>query len=117
MEKSTLDLIFRVCRKEREYLLTKPPSLTMFNPSPFPKGWCGESARRIQDTLRRSGIDAEYREGDAFPERTDRMNHAWLEYDGYFIDITADQFNDQGYSNDPIMVTTDNSFHKIFKLE
>jgi len=117
VENSTLDLIRHICRTKREYLSTNPPSLKMYHISPFPKGWCGTSARRVQGALKQSDINARYYIGSAYPEHTNNMNHARLEYDGYIIDITADQFNGQGYSNAPIMVTTDNSFHKIFKLE
>lgn len=40
------------------------------------------------------------------------QSHAWLEYDGLIIDITADQFDEV---SEPIIVTSDRSWHSQFK--
>ncbi|ENU4572735.1 hypothetical protein ACLVZ1_001442 [Escherichia coli] len=30
------------------------------------------------------------------------------------VDLTADQFNDRGYNNLPVMITSDTRFHDLF---
>jgi len=117
MEQSKIELIYDACKKTREHLETHPVIFRSSQPSTYPKGWCGTASRELQTLLKQHGIVAVIRHGNAHPENIesgDRMNHAWLEYEGYIIDITADQFNDRGYSNPKIMVTRDNSFHKMF---
>jgi len=42
----------------------------------------------------------------------DRTSHAWLELDGFIVDVTADQFPD---ASQPVVVTRDRSWHKQFE--
>ena len=41
-------------------------------------------------------------------------SHAWLEYDGYIIDITADQFPE---IDDAVYITNDRKYHSQFQYE
>ena len=41
-----------------------------------------------------------------------RQSHAWLEYEGWILDITADQFED---INDKVLVRKDRTWHSQFK--
>lgn len=105
-----------ICRSARDYLETNP--IVFGSHSPFPRGWCGDACRYLQKQLQRElGIEARICTGEMYeaPALT-KNNHAWLECGDYFIDITADQFNPEGYGNPPVMVTTDSSFHDLFKF-
>jgi hypothetical protein len=42
------------------------------------------------------------------------QSHAWLEYQGWILDITADQFED---INNKVMVTMDRTWHSQFKKQ
>ncbi|MEI7143222.1 hypothetical protein WCT84_06490 [Pectobacterium brasiliense] len=90
--------------------------------SDFPKGCCGDTSEVLQVILHeRLGISTTYKGMQHYHENKDGLSmlnngasHAWLEFDGYIIDITADQFNEDGFNNDSVMVTTDKKFHKLF---
>lgn len=41
-------------------------------------------------------------------------SHAWLEYNGYTIDVTADQFLE---IDEPVYITVDRKFHSQFQNE
>ncbi|MEN4633730.1 hypothetical protein ABEG70_01400 [Pantoea agglomerans] len=87
----------------------------------FPAGCCGDTCQILSYlifkqfrslTLKRSGV---YKPHYIQDERLrDDNSHAWLEIDSFIIDLTADQFNDRGFSNPAVMITQDDSFHKLF---
>lgn len=58
----------------------------------FPRGACGHCAELLARYLRdRLHIDAIYASG-RIDHLVNGQTHAWLEYNGLFIDISADQF-------------------------
>lgn len=114
MDQEKLGVINEICLKTRRHLETNPALYTQFMKSPFPKGWCGKSVELLIIALSEKGLSVEKCSGNVFPDAKVKINHAWLECEGYIIDITADQFNDMGYSNPPVMVTDDDTFHRIF---
>lgn len=115
LEHYSLADILDICQKSRVFFETNPIGFG-FHISNFPKGWCGDASRYIKRRLHEQlGIDFIYHSGCMrTPESTNTYNHAWLEYDNLIIDITADQFNHLGFSNSPIIITTDRTFHDLF---
>jgi len=94
---------------------------TSMGNSDFPAGCCGDTTDLLayliyrqfgEIALHRSGIYMEYIKSDK--RLNDNNSHAWLELSGTIIDLTADQFNDRGFSNPAVMVTKDQSFHDLF---
>ena len=75
--------------------------------SHFPRGCCGDTSDLLSKYLMSNGIKAFYVSG------TDRgQTHAWLEYNDYIIDITADQFPD---ISEKVLVTNNRQWHLRFK--
>lgn len=90
------------------------PSMTSFYCSDFPRGCCGDTAELLGCLL-----TLKYQQECLYVSATGlgdnySISHAWLEVDGYIIDITADQFNDDGYDVEAIIVTKDSYFHSLF---
>lgn len=94
---------------------------TSLRKSDFPKGCCGDTTDLLayliyeqfgELALKRSGMYYEHINPD--PRLQDNNSHAWLELSGKIIDLTADQFNDRKFSNPPVMITKDKSFHDLF---
>lgn len=81
---------------------------------PFPTGWCGEASPLLAQYLTDIGLGQfEYVCGER--EEVDHAktphSHGWLEQDGIFIDITADQFPD---IDEPVIITRDRTWHNQF---
>lgn len=74
----------------------------------FPRGVCRDSAQLLGQYLQDSGLGVwNYRSGvDA-----DGQTHAWIEKDGWIIDITARQFQDV---KEAVVVTDDDSWYRRF---
>ena len=72
----------------------------------FPKGACGNASSFLGYWLGLENL--EYVSG----ERDGGISHAWLEINGYIIDITGDQF-DAEYL--PVYVSKDRTFHDSFE--
>ncbi|MEK4006482.1 hypothetical protein [Paenibacillus sp. FSL H3-0333] len=61
----------------------------------FPGGACGDTSMLLgKHFLEKYKIDCTYICGSCLIEGREQWTHAWLEYDGYKIDITADQFDE-----------------------
>ena len=75
----------------------------------FPKGCCGSASEVLACWLPRQGEDDWYEYVHGW--RNDE-SHAWLEYKGLIIDITADQFPE---ITEKVIVTTDRSFYDQFE--
>lgn len=45
---------------------------------------------------------------------SDGSSHTWLFVNGKIVDLTADQFNDRGYSYPAVMITSDTTFYDLF---
>ncbi|TSE03937.1 hypothetical protein [Aquimarina algiphila] len=77
----------------------------------FPRGCCGNASDLLKKVL----------EGNSFQNIIyskgwrNEQSHGWLEYKGFIIDITADQFWDE--ENEEIIIINKNKsdFHKQFK--
>lgn len=60
----------------------------------FPQGACGDSSMLLGKLLLENfDVDCDYVCGSSLLEGREQETHAWLEYNGYKIDITADQFD------------------------
>ncbi|MBK3640474.1 hypothetical protein [Streptomyces sp. MBT33] len=75
----------------------------------FPNGSCGDASPLLGQFLQEQGHGewiyvSGCREGDFH-------SHAWLERDGWLLDITADQFPDV---DEPVLLTQDRTWHSQF---
>ena len=76
----------------------------------FPMGSCGDASILLGEYLHEQGHGewtyvSGVREGQQF------QSHAWLERDGWLLDITADQFDEISES---VWLTQDRSWHEQF---
>ncbi|KAA1244549.1 hypothetical protein [Aquimarina sp. RZ0] len=76
----------------------------------FPSGCCGNASDRLKRILECKGFqNIRYTNG-----WIDKQSHGWLEYKGFIIDITADQF--ENITEEIIIIHKNESdFHKQFK--
>lgn len=73
----------------------------------FPSGACGTASDFLGNWLTNKGLNGiEYVCGER-----NNQTHGWLEYNGYIIDITCDQFND---FHKPVFVSMDRTYHDQF---
>lgn len=84
------------------------------NKKDYPRAWCGVISRSLG-----SWLCYRYPEEVFFyicGKRNGGYSHAWIQYKNFFIDITADQFDD---CNESIMVIEKelSKFHKTFKID
>jgi len=73
----------------------------------FPCGCCGDSSDLLSKFLFDKGFETNYVWG-----MYRGQSHAWLEYHDYYIDITADQFND---IEERVLLTQDKVWHSKFE--
>lgn len=74
----------------------------------FPHGQCDDASGMLASYLEDCGFGSwELVVGHRPPKF-----HAWLERDGVILDITADQFDDEGHP--PVVVTRDRAWHAQF---
>ena len=97
--------ILEICQHFRSVLehANNPPDYM----KPFPVGWCGATSRALGGYLLSIGI----RPIERVCGYKAALSHAWLEYENYIIDITADQFDD---CDERVFVTTNRSYHNTF---
>ena len=75
----------------------------------FPRGSCGDVSDMLGLFIREKlKVECEYVSG-----RSNGHSHAWLEYEGIVIDITADQFS----AKEPVVVGRNYKFHESFSVE
>ncbi|RVU28256.1 hypothetical protein [Neptunomonas marina] len=91
-------------------------SMTSFyHSSSFPKGCCGDASDLIGlYLLQCHGIESEYVCGKGLRHNSEQ-SHAWLTCQGYIIDITADQFNENNYQLPKVIIEAQSPFHNSFK--
>jgi hypothetical protein len=76
----------------------------------FPCGSCGDASETLGYFLRCVlNIKTTYVSAKKTSPGGDYQSHAWLEYKGFIIDVTADQFG-----REPVVVTQDHSWHERF---
>ncbi|HDL6593720.1 TPA: hypothetical protein PXO57_000389 [Yersinia enterocolitica] len=121
-----LDILRRFCTDVREALENACSErinneITSLHQCAFPKGCCGDASDILAYlifkefrvlSLRRSGVYMDYLISDV--RLKDKNNHAWIVLDGIIIDLTADQFNNQGFNNPKVMITQNEDFHRLF---
>jgi hypothetical protein len=84
---------------------------TSLSASQFPIECCDDASMILAAYLTDNGFSgAELVIGSS----PDINSHAWLLLDGYIIDITADQFNERGYSNPVAIISNNSVFHSSF---
>ncbi|MCS6206809.1 hypothetical protein [Shewanella baltica] len=82
--------------------------------SGFPAGCCGDASDLLGlYLLKYHGLDSEYVCGHGLGDNSN-LTHAWLVCQGYIIDITADQFNNNGYEQPAVIIEKQNPFHELF---
>lgn len=74
----------------------------------FPRGCCGNTSDILGQYLSDKGASNLM----AVSGCRDGKSHAWLEFDGFILDITSDQFHD-GCGN--IFIGRESEFHASFK--
>ena len=75
----------------------------------FPRGCCGAAVELLAAFLERRGHSRfAYVCGLGVDVDGRHSSHAWLERDGLIVDVTRDQFGKDG---EPVLVTTDSSWH------
>lgn len=75
----------------------------------FQRGCCGDASNLLSKYLSTHGIKTVYVWG-----LKGEQSHAWLEYEDYIIDITADQFSDVSQQ---VIVTKDKAWHYKFRIQ
>lgn len=78
----------------------------------FPNGSCRDSAYLLLKYSKEKGLKGICLVSAEAGGSLKRTTHAWLEKDGYIIDITADQFNNRDRKKMPgVFVSRDRSWH------
>lgn len=82
--------------------------------SGFPNGCCGDATDLLGlYLLQYYNLDSQYVCGIGLGDDFNQ-SHAWLFCNGYIIDITADQFNKDGYQLPAVFIEKQSSFHGLF---
>ena len=82
--------------------------------SGFPAGCCGDATDLLGlYLLKYHGLESYYVCGHGLGDNSSQT-HAWLVCQGYIIDITADQFNDDGYELPSVIIDKQSPFHELF---
>ncbi|MBE9466810.1 MAG: hypothetical protein IMY72_00655 [Bacteroidetes bacterium] len=114
MTKSEIKVIWQICFKLRQQILSS--EIQFIGSNEFPSGCCGNVS---QDWLLPSLTEAGFKNIQYIydKENSKGKSHSCLEYQGYIIDITADQKEFKEENNPPIMIIKkeESEFHKQFK--
>lgn len=100
--------IFKIAQRVRRLMVSEHPDNENLC------GCCVEASEEIQEMLNKENIESELIEGwclyDDDSSCTDRCydEHTWVEACGYYIDVTADQFNSCMYKPFPEIIVTKN---------
>lgn len=107
LDSDYLDRVVHAALKFR-HALQEPEGLECPSLQRFPAGACGDTS----DLLARFLLDEGLGEWDHVSGcDTTGQTHAWIEREGWIVDITADQFGDVG---EPVTVTTERQWHERF---
>lgn len=113
MYEPELHYVERVTRAASRFrrALEDPEGLQFPSLQRFPAGACGDAS----DLLARFLLDEGLGEWEHVSGRdATGQTHAWIERNGFIVDITADQFCDVG---EPVTATTERSWHERFSLD
>ncbi|MEC6815289.1 hypothetical protein VXS05_09475 [Photobacterium toruni] len=90
-------------------------SMTSFHiSSGFPSGCCGDATDLLGlYLLKYHGLESDYVCGHGLGDNSNQT-HAWLICQGHIIDITVDQFNNDGYELPFVIIDKQSSFHELF---
>ncbi|EJG2372267.1 hypothetical protein MT371_24630 [Vibrio parahaemolyticus] len=92
------------------------PSGTAFRAclTKFPTGCCGDTALlAAMHLFIKFGIECKYVSARGLGDNQ-QLSHAWIEYNGYIIDLSADQFNSKGFSLERVIFSKSSEFHGLF---
>lgn len=106
MKQKLFDLSYQFRSSIEQMGIEKFPQSLFFER--FPQGCCGDTSDLLAKYLTEHNIYAEY----VWGINSKGQSHGWLEYQGWIVDITADQFNEIQQS---VLVTTDKAWHSKFK--
>ncbi|MBU2911869.1 hypothetical protein [Vibrio splendidus] len=82
--------------------------------SGFPSGCCGDATDLLGlYLLKYHGLESDYVCGQGLGDNSNQT-HAWLVCQDYIIDITADQFNNDGYELPSVIIDKQSPFHELF---
>ena len=110
--------IYEVAAQVREILENTDkkdfPCTTSFNlcRGGFPNGCCGDTAYVLAIVLSNKLNLKEIKYVSS--KKSQSWSHAWITYSDLVIDITADQFNEDGYFLEPVIVSDTSRFHREF---
>ncbi|WP_157964616.1 hypothetical protein [Algibacillus agarilyticus] len=90
-----------------------PSKTSFYNCSGFPRGCCGDTAGVLGLLLTiKHKMECFYVSATGLG--SNNSSHAWLEVNGSIVDITADQFNEDGYEVGAVVIGNDSHFHTLF---
>ncbi|CAK3577399.1 conserved hypothetical protein [Vibrio crassostreae] len=86
--------------------------------SKFPDACCDDSSQLLAAYLSDNGyFNSKLIRGENGGFNRELGSHVWLYLDGFYIDITSDQFNEYGYRNPPIIMAEHNDFLSTFEIQ
>jgi len=109
----SIQIVRDIAAQLRTALSNMPPTIPSF--SSFPNGCCGNTAELLIKFMHDAGCTgmqyASAWSGEDFLPALD-SSHAWVEYRGYIIDITLNQFSDRiSEPIEPIFFSKDRRLH------
>lgn len=114
--------ILEKSKKFREIVIATPRNSFPWNSSmgisQFPEGCCRDASQILATYLYSElGIICNLILGTNGGMDNEIFSHAWLEFEGMVIDITADQFNRSGYNLDDVYVGFPTEWHESFFIQ
>ena len=114
--------ITQIASKFRMAILLLPRSAFPWNSSmgcsQFPSGCCGDTSQTLATYIfSETGMICSYVNGRNGGIAGELGSHAWLEFDDFVIDITADQFNNRGYDLPEIYVGKRTDWYDSYKID
>ncbi|MFM5017902.1 hypothetical protein [Aeromonas veronii] len=89
---------------------------TSLSASKFPSACCDDSSQILAAYLTDNGFSgATLIRGEYGGNEGELKSHVWLDLGGVKIDITADQFNTNGYENPSVIMARKNAFLETFE--
>lgn len=113
--------IEEIAKRFRQAILSFPKSAFPWNSSmgicQFPTACCGDTSQTLATYIfDQTGIVCSYVHGRDGGDDGEIGSHAWLEYGDLVIDITADQFNDNGSCHAEVYIGPRTEWYNSFEL-